>query len=226
MKGLNKPFQKFWAQDKSLTILFFILIVQIFIAIPLGQKTAAGRIIFSVFYISLLSAGMVFLVKNTTVRIVLIILVATLTVLSSDIFVASASLGILDNSVAIIYCILLSWIVLLRTFSEGRITIHRIMGSIVVYLLISLMFTTIYHTVYLITGEDAFKGFSSFDRKEFMYFSLTSLTTMGYGDLLPAAAFARSMANMEALIGQLYPAILIARLVSMEFESSKDAKGK
>jgi hypothetical protein len=204
MKGLNKPFQKFWAQDKSLTILFFILIVQIFIAIPLGQKPLRGRIIFSVFYISLLSAGMVFLVKNTTVRIVLIILVASTHVLSSDIFLHPASLGILDNSVAIIYCILLSWIVLLRTFSEGRITIHRIMGSIVVYLLISLMFTTIYHTVYLIR-RGSVQGFSSFDRKEFMYFSLTSLTTMGYGDLLPAAAFARSMANLEALIGQLYP---------------------
>jgi len=173
-----------------------------------------------------LSAGMFLLVKNTTVITVLIILVASLTVLSSDIFFASASLGILDNCVAIIYCILLSWIVLLRTFSEGRITIHRIMGSVVVYLLISLLFTTIYHTVYLIEGENTFKGLSSFDRKEFMYFSLTSLTTMGYGDILPAVAFTRSMANLEALIGQLYPAILIARLVSMEFESSKETKEK
>lgn len=226
MKGLNKAFYKFWTHDRSLTILFFILVVQIFIVIPLGQQTAVGRIIFTVFYIFLLSAGMVLLVRNTAVRRVLIILIAAFTVLSADIFFASASLGILDNCVAIIYCILLSWIVLLRTFSEGRITIHRIMGSIVVYLLISLMFTTIYHTIYLIRGEEAFKGLSSYDRKEFMYFSLTSLTTMGYGDLLPAVAFARSMANLEALIGQLYPAILIARLVSMEFESSKETKGK
>jgi len=226
MEDLDKRFHKFWARDKSLTILFFILVVQIFIIIPLGQQTVVGRIIFTVFYIFLLSAGMFLLVKNTTVRIVLIILVASLTVLSSDIFFASASLGILDNCVAIIYCILLSWIVLLRTFSEGRITIHRIMGSVVVYLLISLLFTTIYHTVYLIEGENTFKGLSSFDRKEFMYFSLTSLTTMGYGDILPAVAFTRSMANLEALIGQLYPAILIARLVSMEFESSKETKEK
>jgi hypothetical protein len=226
MKGLFKKFEHFWAEEQSLTILFFILVVQIFIVIPLGQQTVVGRIIFTVFYIFLLSAGMFLLVKNITVRTVLIILVASLTVLSSDIFFASASLGILDNCVAILYCILLSWIVLLRTFSEGRITIHRIMGSIVVYLLISLLFTTIYHTVYLIEGEEAFKGLSSFDKKELMYFSLTSLTTMGYGDILPAAAFTRSMANLEALIGQLYPAILIARLVSMEFESSKETKGK
>ena len=43
---------------------------------------------------------------------------------------------------------------------------------------------------------------------------------MGYGDITPVHPLARSLANSEALIGQLYPAILIARLVSMEFESS------
>ena len=226
MKGLNKPFQKFWAQDKSLTILFFILIIQIFIVIPLGQHTVAGRIIFTVFYVFLLSAGLFLLVKNAAVRTVLIIVLAAFAVFTSDLFFTSGTIGILDNVVAIIFCVLLSWIVLLRTFSEGRINIHRIMGSIVVYLLIGFIFATIYHTIYLINGEVAFKGLSTYERKEFMYFSLTSLTTMGYGDLLPAVAGARSMANLEALIGQLYPAILIARLVSMEFESSKDAKGK
>ena len=100
------------------------------------------------------------------------------------------------------------------------------MGSIVVYLLIGFIFAIMYHTIYLIEGETVFKGLNSFDRKELMYFSLTSLTTMGYGDITPAVAFTRSMANLEALIGQLYPAILIARLVSMEFESSKEIKGK
>jgi hypothetical protein len=58
------------------------------------------------------------------------------------------------------------------------------------------------------------------DLKELLYFSFTSLTTMGYGDITPVHPLARSLANLEALIGQLYPAILIARLVSMEIESS------
>jgi voltage-gated potassium channel Kch len=59
-----------------------------------------------------------------------------------------------------------------------------------------------------------------------MYFSLTTLTTVGYGVITPALASTRSLANIEALVGQLYPAILIARLVSMEFESSKMNKEK
>jgi hypothetical protein len=45
---------------------------------------------------------------------------------------------------------------------------------------------------------------------------------VGYGDISPSISPAKSMSNLESLIGQLYPAILIARLVSMEFISSKE----
>jgi len=55
-----------------------------------------------------------------------------------------------------------------------------------------------------------------------MYFSLTTLTTMGYGDITPVNGIARSLSNLEALNGQLYPAILIARLVSLEFIKTRD----
>ncbi|MEO8129274.1 MAG: potassium channel family protein, partial [Bryobacteraceae bacterium] len=48
------------------------------------------------------------------------------------------------------------------------------------------------------------------------YFSLVTLTTLGYGDITPVTHFARSLATLEALIGQLYPAIIIARLVSAQ----------
>jgi Ion channel len=49
-----------------------------------------------------------------------------------------------------------------------------------------------------------------------VYFSFTTLTTLGYGDIVPLHPYARGLANIEAMIGQLYPAILIARLVSLE----------
>jgi hypothetical protein len=148
--------------------------------------------------------------------------VVLLVLLSTDILFKSALFEVVDDFVVVLYCILLSWVVLLRTFSEGPITIHRIQGAVVVYLLIGLIFASSYHAIYLLNVETAFKGLSSADRKEFMYFSLTTLTTVGYGDISGGIASARSLANLEGLIGQLYPAILIARLVSMEFESSKN----
>jgi Ion channel len=222
MESLNKRLQKFWAEEKSLTILLLILVLHIFVIIPLGQQTVVGQIIFLFFYAALLSAGMFLLTKNSKLRVVAIFIVALLVLVGSDILFKSVSFEIADNFIAVGYCIMLSWIVLLRTFSAGPITIHRIQGAVVVYLLISFIFALLYHSIYLLNPETAFKGLSSSDRKEFMYFSLVTLTTVGYGDITGAVASARSLANLEGLIGQLYPAILIARLVSMEFESSKN----
>jgi len=221
MKSLNKKLQQFWAEEKSLSVLLLILIVHIFVITPLGQQTILLESIFLIFYASLLSAGLFLLIKNAKLRVVIIFMLILLLLLGSDFFFTSVSLGVLDDSITVVYCIMLGWVVLLRTFSDGPVTIHRIQGAVVVYLLISFLFALLYHSIYLLNTETAFKGLNSFDRKEFMYFSLTTLTTVGYGDITPGLSSTRSLANLEGLIGQLYPAILIARLVSMEFESSK-----
>ena len=49
-----------------------------------------------------------------------------------------------------------------------------------------------------------------------IYFSFVTLTTIGYGDVVPLHPYARGLANVEAIIGQLYPATLLARLVTLE----------
>jgi hypothetical protein len=49
-----------------------------------------------------------------------------------------------------------------------------------------------------------------------MYFSFVTLTTIGYGDITPIHPFARSLANLEGIFGQLYPATLLARLITLE----------
>src|SRR5215471_6866032 len=134
MESLNKTFQHFWAEEKSLTILLLILVVHIFIIIPFGQHTLLGKIIFLIFYILLLSAGMFLLVKNTILRTIFIIIFAALILLASDFLFKSVSFEVVDDFIVVFYCILLSWVVLLRTFGAGPITIHRIQGAVAVYL--------------------------------------------------------------------------------------------
>jgi hypothetical protein len=56
----------------------------------------------------------------------------------------------------------------------------------------------------------------------FLYFSIVTLTTLGYGDITAVHPVARSVVMMEALLGQLYPAILIARLVTLQMETRKN----
>jgi hypothetical protein len=53
------------------------------------------------------------------------------------------------------------------------------------------------------------------DPATFLYFSYTTLTTTGYGEIFPAHALTRALANIEQLVGVLYPAVLIGRLVSL-----------
>jgi hypothetical protein len=193
--------------------------VQIFVIIPLGQQTLFGKIVFLVFFTFLLITGIFLFVKNTTWRIILIVILALPVLIGSDIFFHSQSWEISNNLAIALYCVFLGAIVLLRTFSKGEFTLHRIQGGILVYLLISLVFALLYRSIYLLQGDASFKGLSMADRKEFMYFSLVTLTTVGYGDITPALVVTRSLANFEALIGQLYPAILIAGIVTKVMES-------
>ena len=65
----------------------------------------------------------------------------------------------------------------------------------------------------------AFAGRSS---NQWTYYSFVTLTTMGYGDIMPVHPLARALAVLEALTGQLYLAILLARLVSLEIQSRRD----
>ena len=57
-----------------------------------------------------------------------------------------------------------------------------------------------------------------------LYFSFSTLTTVGYGDITPVYPLARNLANLEAVIGQLFPATLLARLVSLEIEHRGQSK--
>jgi hypothetical protein len=61
---------------------------------------------------------------------------------------------------------------------------------------------------------------------DWMYYSFTTLTTLGYGDVVPTARVARMLAIGEALTGQLYLAVMIARLVAMQVVSWQEQSSR
>ncbi len=207
----------FWAKERSLFILLIILTLHIFVILPLNHDVILGRIIGFLFYIFLLVAGLRYLTNSTKFAVIFLIAAILVVLLAAGIFSRQIWVTILTNAFVILYCGFLAYLVLVKTFSKGPITIYRIQGSIVVYLLLGLIFTYFQNLVFIVEGQSAFNGLKTTDIREFLYFSFTTLTTVGYGDISPAIPASRSIANVESLIGQLYPAILIARLVSMEF---------
>ena len=106
----------------------------------------------------------------------------------------------------------------------SKVTKETLYGAISVYLLIGLTYTSIYGlfesinagSFNLINSEDAVYEFKIND---LIYFSYTTLTTLGYGDIKPITSYARSFAISEAIIGQLYLTILVARLVGLHISS-------
>ena len=115
----------------------------------------------------------------------------------------------------------LGWVVARSVFGPGRINYHRIIGAILLYLLIAMAFAALYLLIGLrVPGAFANLAFEDSPAltSTLIYFSCVTLTTVGYGDITPIYPLARSLANLEAIIGQLYPAILIGRLVTLQLE--------
>jgi hypothetical protein len=104
-------------------------------------------------------------------------------------------------------------------FRRGRVTYHRVVGAVLLYLLIAIAFAALFAFVGL-SIPNAFKGVTFKDdaalASELFYLSFVTLTTTGYGDIVPVHPLARSLCNIEAIVGQLYPATLLARLVTLE----------
>jgi len=205
--------------------MLLLLSLFIFVFVPIISRGQIGAIFLKVIYSVILLTGILSVSKNRKY----LILVSTLAVIGLIVnwlsqIEPTTPILIAHDFAAILYNLFFAMAILIKTFKKGEITYHRIVGSIVVYLLFGLTFAYVFHAVYLIGGPSSFNNINTAGLRDCLYFSFTSLTTMGYGDITPVHPLARSLANLEALFGQLYPAILIARLVSMEFESSSKKK--
>jgi len=119
----------------------------------------------------------------------------------------------------LVIAVTLGTIVAGAVFRRGRVTYHRIVGAVLLYLLIAVGFAAVFAFLGL-SIPDAIKGIAFEDdaalASELFYLSFATLTTTGYGDIVPVHPLARSLCNIEAIVGQLYPATLLARLVTLE----------
>jgi hypothetical protein len=108
-------------------------------------------------------------------------------------------------------------IVLSAVVSAEEVDFDILLGAASVYLLIAIIWAVSYSVIHAL-APGAFSLISEETQPhfhEFMYFSLTTLTTLGYGDITPLSPFARIWSTLEAVVGTLYIALLVARLVGM-----------
>jgi hypothetical protein len=104
-------------------------------------------------------------------------------------------------------------LILISLFRAKKVTSNTIYGAVSVYLLIGTMFSIIYKFMETLRPGSFFIGETG--SLDFVFFSYTTLTTLGYGDITPVSSYARTATSLEAIIGVLYIAILISRFVGI-----------
>lgn len=132
--------------------------------------------------------------------------------------------GMLDVSalaITAVWILYAIWIIVGHLFRRREVTLNTILGAIVTYLLIAIAFSMVF-TILELRHPGSFSGLPDtqiIHRNELnaaiLYYSLVCFTTMGFGDIVPVTSLARSLSAVAGVLGQLYLAVMIARLVGL-----------
>lgn len=131
--------------------------------------------------------------------------------------VISGATGFLAAA-AVIEVILLmaaTYTVLWSVLTELTVNFRTILGAISVYMIFGLLFTSLYVIIDRLQSGAFFIGEAGSHTGDYIFFSFTTLTTTGYGNLVPAAQPGKMFAGLEMLLGQIFLVTLIAGLVSL-----------
>ena len=218
LAGLNRARDR-W-QDHSLTILLVVQMVTVF---GIAPATAAGlplpRLITGLFLLVFMSLTIFVARGRWTLTAGLITLLANPIVATWQQMRGTITADLVVNVSALATFTLLSAVVGQAVFRPGPMTGHRVRGAVVLYLNLGLLFGFLHRIVAdLIPGaytnlpdprtEAAFRAAVN-------YFSFATLTSVGYGDIVPVHPIARSLATLEAVAGQLLPTLLIGRVITL-----------
>jgi hypothetical protein len=220
---------RFCRGDGSLTLAVGILILFVFVLYPMVELGVIRRVWLDLVFAAFLMLGAVFVFEpRPIVRLFLFFVLSSVVVSFADHFLAYAWLGLLRSLLTMLASFSLGMLLLVRAMRDGRININRIMGAIGSYLLIGIVFAQAYRMLALaIDGAFAIGGtpadFAAI-RSHLSYFSFITLTSTGFGDITPLHPYARSLTILEALAGNLFLAVLVARLVGLEIDWRHDQR--
>jgi len=224
LKEKYTHFRDYWWGERGLSALLVLLFLAIFLA-PLFESFI-GKALVGVFFTLLLVSGIASVSSHPAPRVAAGLVAGAAIVLSwlREYYPGRAIMS-WWAFFTLLYFVLLTWVLLRQVYREGEVTVVRVRGAVAAYILVGITFGFLYQLLELrldaafnlptAAGAPGDYGHDS----HLLYFSFVTLTTVGYGDITAVHPVARMFVIIEALIGQLYPATLLARLVSLEIAS-------
>lgn len=227
MKKYLHKIHNYWLEDVSFYALLAIMVFTIFIFPPLMESGIVSvwllRVVLLVFFfIGIWSARSRLLVRLSVSLFVVAFLLKVIELIQPELNTELFSLlsRVLNISVFIVINFQL-------LFRDDSVTLDRVLGAINVYLLFAFLGAFLFQLIHLANGSsiegNLILSGTDEDFPHYIYYCLTSLTTVGFGDFVPVNYAAKMLSVALSSVGILFPAIVIARLVSSTGEKAPKA---
>jgi len=205
-------------KGRAVYVLIMIVLLNMLYPITSGGSIAA-LIIYEILFAGLFAVG-IMITSDSRAHIAWSVSIAVIWFVSAVIYALDPGnfwKTQITFIILLVFHVNIIWVLMRFIFSAEKVTADVIYAACAVYFLLSFIFVPIYGIL-----ETAIPG-SYVDNtlggpvqwQQFVYYSLITLSTAGYGDILPTTMWARMLSGIEVTIGVLYVAILVARLVSL-----------
>ncbi|NIO15624.1 MAG: hypothetical protein GTN70_01255 [Deltaproteobacteria bacterium] len=210
----------------------FVSLISLFILNPFLPKRAVGLSILDIFIFAILLSTVFAVHENRKLFVAtLLLFFAAIGAFIAAYVTKMIFLGAISIGSYLVFFMTTGVIILKDVLKDEQVTIDKIFGAFCVFLFIGLIWAMAYSLLETLNpgsfnnlpgSPEDFRGYSvgGSPISVFVYYSYITLTTLGYGDITPATRAARSFASLEAIVGQMYLAVLVARLVGLHIAYS------
>jgi hypothetical protein len=195
-------------------VLMFLVVDYVFLTVG---WTGSAAVIVTAIWLGL-TVLLAFRTSEVPHRLMLVVRVAVAVIVVAAVAVAfgggnraTGTIVILSSLLVLASPVAIGW----RILHHTRVTTQTVLGALCIYVLIGLVFSNFDYGVQLVSGNSFFAQPGQHGPADFAYFSYITMATVGYGDLTPATGLPRTNAVLEALMGQIFLVVLVARLVGM-----------
>lgn len=195
------------------SILFYSLLFTMMAAPVLNLLKSSGILIESLLAANLLAAVMPVNVERNR-RILIAVMLVVWLARPLAIWSGHRTLSVITLGIWTLVGLLAAAVALRYAFRARAINAEHVYAALSAYLLAGIFFGLLYWVLETL-GSGTFATPGGFSRMSAIYFSFVTLATLGYGDIVPRTDVARGLAIIEGVGGQLFLAVLVARLVSL-----------